>query len=51
MTIERHKVTGAWLISDIVAGHLVHEQYYGYTKRPTCVSIRDAETNEEIDNE
>ena len=46
MTIERHKVTGAWLISDIVAGHLVHEQYYGYTKREAATLFKEKQRKE-----
>ena len=33
MTIERNNVTSALVITDIINGQLVHEQYYGYTKR------------------
>lgn len=33
MTIERDKITGAWLVSQMIFGRLVSRQYYGYTKR------------------
>ena len=33
MTIERNNVTSALVITDIINGHLVCVQYYGYTKR------------------
>lgn len=33
MTIERDKITGAWLVSQIICGRLVSRQYYGYTRR------------------
>lgn len=32
MTIELNQ-HGAWVISDVINGYLVHRQYYGYTRR------------------
>lgn len=32
MSVERNP-EGAWIVSDIVAGVLVSQRYYGYTKR------------------
>ena len=46
MIIERHSITGAWLVSDIIDGHLVHEQYYGYTKREAMRLFKEKHKNE-----
>lgn len=32
MTIEKN-LHGAWVVYDIINGYLVHQQYYGYTKK------------------
>ncbi len=33
VTIERCIITGAWIVSSIVAGHLQVSRYYGYTRK------------------
>lgn len=38
--ISRHPVTGAWLVSDIIGGQLIKQQYYGYTKREALTAFR-----------
>jgi len=39
MTVEKNQY-GAWVVSDIVGGVLVHRQYYGYTKREALAEFR-----------
>lgn len=41
MIIERHEITGAWVISDIIDGQLVRMQYYDYTKREAMKLFRE----------
>lgn len=33
MTAYKNKITGSWIISDIVGGCYYTRAYYGYTKR------------------
>ena len=40
MNIERNKVTGNYLCSDIVNNHLVHMVYMGYSKREATRRFR-----------
>lgn len=33
MIIKRNKVSGIWIISEIIAGYLFTRKYIGYTKK------------------
>lgn len=33
MSVYRHPVHGAWIVSAIVGGYFVERAYYGYTKK------------------
>lgn len=39
MTAEK-TLQGAWLISDIIDGHLVRRQYFGYTKKEAIAAFK-----------
>jgi hypothetical protein len=41
MTIERIFPSGAWRVSDIIAGYLVSRQYFGYTKREAIAAFKE----------
>lgn len=40
MQITKAIPSGSWQVSDIVSGHLVQRQYYGYTKRAALAAFR-----------
>lgn len=40
MLIERGR-HGQWVVSDIIDGHLVSHQYYGYTKREAVREFKE----------
>ena len=40
MTLEKHKPSGAWIVSDIIQGQLIRRTYYGYTKREAMRMFR-----------
>lgn len=40
MLIERHRITGAWMVSDIIEGQRIARTYYGFTKRQATQEFR-----------
>jgi len=45
MLIERGQY-GQWVISDIIKGHLVTRQYYGYTKKEATQEFAHVATSQ-----
>jgi hypothetical protein len=41
VSVYRHPVHGAWIISAIVGGYFVEQAYYGYTKREAMKLFRE----------
>jgi hypothetical protein len=41
MTTTRHPISGAWMVSDIIAGYLTSRVYVGYTKREAVRLFRE----------
>ena len=40
MQITKAMPSGSWQVSDLIDGHLVQRQYYGYTKRSAVACFR-----------
>lgn len=43
ISAERHPVSGAWIISAIIRGHLITRTYYGYTKQNAIRDFRNTQ--------
>jgi hypothetical protein len=40
MSIEKHTIFNAWIITDIIDGQLIRRTYYGYSKRYAAALFR-----------
>jgi len=41
MTVTRHPISGAWIVSDMIGGYLTSRVYVGYTKREAVQRFRE----------